>query len=187
MVWHTISEKRVIGLYFFKTNWLPETATKRCYATFSFPGSQTTIKAWFPQQDGAPLHYAYIACNYLDQNLGTRLIGRDGPAARPQRSQVFRLCSFSVGIHQRSRTSLLSFIKWGAEEVNLKSRVSNLRTYTKKGVKTMNLAYACSNVKTKGHFEKLLYWETPFLRSSKWAINAMNLLRNNEVQLRLKL
>lgn len=79
MVWCAISEKGIIGPYFFENGNVTGESYFKMVRYFFFPKVSNYPNDYFFQQDGAPPHYALRVRQYLDRKLQARWIGRAGP------------------------------------------------------------------------------------------------------------
>ena len=94
MVWCAMSEKGIIGPYFFENESVTGESYKRMLRYYFFPKLRDYPDDTVFQQDGAPPHFALPVRQYLNQKLGDRWIGRAGPVSWPPRSPDLTPCDF---------------------------------------------------------------------------------------------
>ena len=157
MVWCAISEKEVIGPYFFENENVTGDTYKRMLRYYAFPRLRDYPESMIFQQDGAPPHFALTVRHYLDFKLPNRWIGRAGPISWPARSPDLTPCDYFLWGYIKDNTFR-----------NLPGSLTELKTKIREVIGTITeemLQNVFENMKTRlafvicqygGHFEHLM-------------------------------
>lgn len=133
------------------------------------------------QQNRASPHYAHTVSRYLDQNLGTRWIGKNGLTAWPPRSLDISRCDFVLWGYIKER--VLSNLATSIEEhkAEIQEAVFSISEDTlKEVVKNIEFCWRILLRKNRGQFGNLLHSKKSFSGSLHWAIFVLSLLTNRK-------